>query len=142
MLFLLFVTVVLGLKNDAIGVKVFKPAGPKTSSLECNEYGYIKYSVNNAELVKKASSIDFELIDLTGTVAVFSISKQVPFKSNGYIAFFPWQLSLVANKPIYSVALRFFDENENLMQVEGEGGVKFDAIHSAAFSFPDCKAPK
>jgi len=62
-----------------------------------------------------------------------------PPLSSGYIAFFPWRLSLVPNKPIYSVALRFYNENEQLMQIEVEGGAKFDAIHSAAFSFPECK---
>lgn len=139
MLWLLFVLPLLALKNDAIGVHLFKPMGPKSTSLQCNEYAYVKYTVNNPELLQKASFIDLELVDLNGTASLASISKKIPFKSNGFVAFFPWQLSLQPGKPIYSIAMKFFDEREQLILVSTPSGQKFEAIHSSAFSIPECK---
>lgn len=129
--------------NNQFGVKVYRPTGPQTIALECNEYGYIRYRINHPEVLSNAAYFDLDFMQReTEDVLIQKVIEKAPMQSFGYIAFFPWNEPNLSSEAEYVIGMSFYDENENELAFHFLENVQnappFKTVFSVSFKIPQC----
>lgn len=125
------------------GVKVYRPTGPSSLAMQCNEYGYVRFRITHPDILSSAAYFDLSFLSTDDSNPIQKIIEKAPIQQVGYIAFFPWNEPALSATTNYSIGINFYDDDENELEFRSIAANQmqpntFKQVLSPAFRVPEC----